>query len=163
MRGIACTPDDLASEITVVRNELDQRDDSPFTLLYEELNSMAFVAHPYRIPTIGYKDDVEAVSPDVLLEYYNRFYHPDNAFIVAVGDFEPATAKQQMTAVRAKALMVNCLLTTLLMRWAEPARMMSGTPTLRSRLSALLIMVPGSAAANTVVIMRVGCPFRSGS
>ncbi|MCC7477916.1 insulinase family protein [bacterium] len=89
MRGIACTPDDLASEITVVRNELDQRDDSPFTLLYEELNSMAFVAHPYRIPTIGYKDDVEAVSPDVLLEYYNRFYHPDNAFIVAVGDFEP--------------------------------------------------------------------------
>ncbi len=89
MRGIACTPDDLSSEITVVRNELDQRDDSPFTLLYEELNSVAFVAHPYRIPTIGYKDDVEAVTPDVLLEHYNRFYHPDNAFIVAVGDFEP--------------------------------------------------------------------------
>lgn len=89
MRNMACTPEDLTSEITVVRNELDQRDDSPFTLLYEELNSVAFMAHPYRIPTIGYKDDVEAVTPPVLLEHYNRFYHPDNAFIVAVGDFEP--------------------------------------------------------------------------
>jgi zinc protease len=90
MRGLALTAEDHAFEMTVVRNELDQRDDNPFTLLYEELLATAFVAHAYRVPTIGYKDDVEAITPADLRTHYDRFYHPDNAFIVAVGDFEPA-------------------------------------------------------------------------
>jgi zinc protease len=89
MRNLSLTPEDHEYERTVVRNELDQRDDSPFTLLYEELLATAFVAHPYRVPTIGYKDDVEGITVDDLRAHYDRFYHPDNAFIVAVGDFEP--------------------------------------------------------------------------
>jgi zinc protease len=89
MRNLSLTPEDHEYERTVVRNELDQRDDSPFTLLYEELLATAFVAHPYRVPTIGYKDDVEGITVGDLRAHYDRFYHPDNAFIVAVGDFEP--------------------------------------------------------------------------
>jgi zinc protease len=89
MRRLSCLPDDHAFEMTVVRNELDQRDDNPFTLLYEELLSQAFQAHPYRIPTIGYATDVESITTEEIKAHYNRFYHPDNAFIAAVGDFEP--------------------------------------------------------------------------
>jgi zinc protease len=89
MCNLACLPVDHQFEMTVVRNELEQRDDSPFTLLYEEFMSAAFKAHPYKTPTIGWKDDVESITTDEIKSYYERYYHPDNAFIVAVGDFKP--------------------------------------------------------------------------
>lgn len=89
MVNLSCLPEDHQFEMPVVRNELEQRDDSPFTLLYEEFMSAAFKAHPYHFPTIGWKDDVEKISTHDISEYYHRFYHPDNAFIVAVGDFKP--------------------------------------------------------------------------
>src|SRR5688572_31035147 len=50
--------------------------------------AFAFKAHPYQIPTIGWVDDVEGISTQDIKEFYDRWYHPDNAFIVAVGDFE---------------------------------------------------------------------------
>jgi zinc protease len=87
MQHLLISDEDHRTEMTVVRNELDQRDDSPFTLLYEELLSLAFKAHPYAIPTIGWSDDVEGMTPDEIRAYYRTWYHPDNAFIVAVGDF----------------------------------------------------------------------------
>ncbi len=89
MRNLSCLAEDHEFEMTVVRNELEQRDDTPFTMLYEELLSFAFKAHPYQIPTIGWKADVEGITTAEIRAYYDRYYHPDNAFIVAVGDFEP--------------------------------------------------------------------------
>lgn len=89
MVNLSCLPEDHQFEMPVVRNELEQRDDSPFTLLYEEFMSAAFKAHPYHFPTIGWKDDVEGITTQDISDYYHRFYHPDNAFIVAVGDFNP--------------------------------------------------------------------------
>lgn len=89
MVNLSCLPEDHQFEMTVVRNELEQRDDAPFTLLYEEFMSAAFKAHPYQSPTIGWKDDVESITTQDISDYYHRYYHPDNAFIVAVGDFEP--------------------------------------------------------------------------
>ena len=88
MRNLSCLPIDHELEMPVVRNELEQRDDSPFTLLYEELLSAAFKAHPYKVPTIGWKSDVEAITADDIKAYYDTFYQPDNSFIVAVGDFD---------------------------------------------------------------------------
>ncbi len=87
MRNLSFLPDEHAYEMTVVRNELEQRDDSPQVLLFENLVSYAFRVHPYSWPTIGWREDVEGVKTQELKEYYDRFYHPDNAFIVAVGDF----------------------------------------------------------------------------
>jgi len=89
MRNLSVLPEDHQFEMTVVRNELEQRDDSPSSLLYEQLQSVAFLAHPYKIPTIGWKDDVESIRTEEIKAYYDRFYQPDNAFICAVGDFEP--------------------------------------------------------------------------
>lgn len=89
MVNLSMLPADHQFEMTVVRNELEQRDDTPFTLLYERLISNAFTVHPYRFPTIGWKEDVENITTEQLSDYYHRYYHPDNAFIVAVGDFDP--------------------------------------------------------------------------
>ncbi len=105
MRGLLCLPIDHELEMPVVRNELEQRDDTPFTLLYEELLSAAFKAHPYKVPTIGWKPDVEAITAEDIKAYYDQFYQPDNAFIVAVGDFDSAELfekiKQHFAAIPA--------------------------------------------------------------
>lgn len=88
MRRLALSPDELATEKTVVLNELAQRDDHPSSFLYENLIASAFKVHPYMWPTIGWREDVERITVDELRAYYDRFYQPDNAFIVAVGDFQ---------------------------------------------------------------------------
>lgn len=89
MRNLSCLPEDHEFEMPVVRNELEQREDSPTGRLYEELLANAFKAHPYGIPTIGWVDDVEGIETPQIKEYYDSWYQPDNAFIVAVGDFDP--------------------------------------------------------------------------
>lgn len=88
MRNLSCLPQDHEFEMQVVRNELEQREDNPSGRLYEELLANAFKAHPYGIPTIGWVDDVEGIETWQIKEYYDTWYHPDNAFIVAVGDFD---------------------------------------------------------------------------
>ncbi|MDQ3023070.1 MAG: insulinase family protein [bacterium] len=87
MRNMLFIAEEHKLEMPVVRNELEQRNDSPQTLLYEEMLTMAFKAHPYSIPTIGWVDDVEGITTPDIKEFYDRWYHPDNAFIVATGDF----------------------------------------------------------------------------
>ena len=89
MQYLSVLPEDHELEMPVVMNELVQRDDTPFTTLYTELLSMAFKAHPYNIPTIGWTSDVEGITTEDIRAYYHRYYQPDNAFIVAVGDFDP--------------------------------------------------------------------------
>ncbi|MCB1221685.1 MAG: insulinase family protein [Planctomycetales bacterium] len=88
MSNLSCLPEDHEFEMQVVRNELEQREDNPMGRLYEELISNAFKAHPYGIPTIGWVDDVEGIQTSQIADYYHTWYHPDNAFIVAVGDFD---------------------------------------------------------------------------
>ena len=88
MRNLKCLPEDHEFEMQVVRNELEQREDNPSGRLSEELLANAFKAHPYGIPTIGWVDDVEGIETWQIKEYYDTWYHPDNAFIVAVGDFD---------------------------------------------------------------------------
>ncbi|MCB1218579.1 insulinase family protein [bacterium] len=88
MRNLSCLPEDHEFEMQVVRNELEQREDNPTGRLYEELLANSFKAHPYGIPTIGWVDDVEGIRTAQIKEYYDTWYHPDNAFIVAVGDFD---------------------------------------------------------------------------
>lgn len=89
MRNLLFSPDEHAEELEVVRNELEQRDDSPFALLFETMQSTAFSAHPYWWPTIGLPGDLARLSVDDLARHYRRYYCPENAVLVAVGMFKP--------------------------------------------------------------------------
>jgi len=89
MRNLTFNAEEHSSEVVVVVNELEQSDDSPPSLLYKSLRATAFIAHPYAIPTIGWRGDVERMTADQVREYYKRYYRPSNALVVAVGDFEP--------------------------------------------------------------------------
>jgi zinc protease len=84
-------PGDFAKERTSVIAELHSYDD-PRSLLYDAVLAASFEIHPYRHNTIGWLTDVEAVSRDEAYRFYRRYYHPNNAVLVIVGDVEPAAA-----------------------------------------------------------------------
>lgn len=86
MRGSLFTDQDLESEMTVVRNEYEQSRNNPFELLGEVLLETGFLVHPYRIPTIGLKEDIEGATAKTLREFYDTFYWPNNATLSIFGD-----------------------------------------------------------------------------
>ncbi|RQT45913.1 insulinase family protein [Burkholderia cepacia] len=92
MRNLLLRPEDLASEMTVVRNEYERGENSPFTALFQQVMATAYQAHPYHHPTIGWRSDIEHVSVDKLRRFYDTFYWPDNAVVILVGDFRPDQA-----------------------------------------------------------------------
>lgn len=85
---------DRASEMTVVRNELERGEDDSRELLDTNTFATAFKEHPYHHPVIGWRSDVEGVPIERLRQFYKDFYHPDNATLILVGDFktEPTLA-----------------------------------------------------------------------
>jgi len=92
MRGLLLREDDRRPEMTVVRNEFERGENSPFQALIKEITAAAYVAHPYHHSTIGWRSDIEKVSITKLREFYDTFYWPDNATVTVVGDFQPANA-----------------------------------------------------------------------
>ena len=83
---------DLASEMTVVRNEFELGENDPGSILEERITSTAFLWHNYGNATIGARSDIENVPIERLQAFYHRHYQPDNAQLVIAGRFDPATA-----------------------------------------------------------------------
>jgi zinc protease len=79
-------PDECEAERTVIISELQGGENDPDQLLDTEVTATAFRAHPYRHPTIGWLDDLRAITRDELYAHYRRYYVPDNATLVVVGD-----------------------------------------------------------------------------
>ena len=79
-------PADCESERTVIISELQGGENDPDQLLDQELTATAFRLHPYRHPTIGWLSDLKAMTRDDLYGHYRRFYVPNNATLVIVGD-----------------------------------------------------------------------------
>ncbi|MCG6963124.1 MAG: insulinase family protein [Acidobacteria bacterium] len=88
MRGALVREQDLASERTVVLNELARGENDAFDLLLKASFGHAFLEHPYHHPTIGWRCDVENVTASVLRRFYDTYYHPDNATVMVVGDID---------------------------------------------------------------------------
>lgn len=92
MRGSFIRDGDRIPEMTVVRNEFERGENSPFQVMYKETFAVAFREHPYHHPTIGWRSDIEGMSTARLKEFYDTFYHPDNATAILIGDFDEAEA-----------------------------------------------------------------------
>ena len=91
-------PVDCESERTVIISELQGGENDPDTLLDQELTAAAFKAHSYRHPTIGWLSDLETMTRDDLYGYYRRYYVPNNATLVIVGDVDTADAMRKVVA-----------------------------------------------------------------
>jgi len=88
-RMVNCTfePDEFEAEKKVVIEELKTSLDSPWGLLLQETDAAAYKLHPYRNPIVGWLQDVERASAAEQQVYYRKYYHPNNAVLVLVGDF----------------------------------------------------------------------------
>lgn len=89
MANLTLEPKEFASEIKVVMEERRLRtDDNPQALVHEVLNSTLFQAHPYRRPIIGWMDDLEHMTWQDARDWYRKWYAPNNAYVVVVGDVD---------------------------------------------------------------------------
>ncbi|MDF2812914.1 MAG: peptidase, partial [Microvirga sp.] len=77
----------IAPERDVVLEERRMRvETDPSAQLSEAMAAALFVHHPYGIPIIGWMHEIEGLNRQNALDYYNRFYSPENAILVVAGD-----------------------------------------------------------------------------
>lgn len=82
------TEDELKSEMTVVRNEMERGENNPIRILISRMSSMAHLWHNYGNSTIGARSDVENFPFSKLRAFYNKHYRPDNAVLTIAGRFD---------------------------------------------------------------------------
>lgn len=88
LRNLWLREEDRQAEMTVVRNEFERGENSPFQALDKEIWAAAFQAHPYHHSTIGWRSDIENVPIEKLRAFYDTFYWPNNATVTVIGDFK---------------------------------------------------------------------------
>ncbi|MCP5327259.1 MAG: insulinase family protein [Sinobacteraceae bacterium] len=90
LANLAFDPEVVESERGVVFSErrFSVEDNNP-SFLFEQVQSTAFVAHPYQIPTIGWPSDIRAWKLEDLRAFFHTYYAPNNCTLVVVGDVTP--------------------------------------------------------------------------
>jgi len=109
MSNLLVTEAEFSREIKVVMEERRMRtEDQPHALVAEALNAEAYFAHPYRRPVIGWMNDLENMNYLDARNWYTRWYVPNNAFVVVVGDVQAdavfALAKKYYGRIKAGPL-----------------------------------------------------------
>ncbi|MFA9441700.1 M16 family metallopeptidase [Uliginosibacterium sp. sgz301328] len=105
-------------EIQVIAEERRWRtDDKPRSKTYEALMATSYMAHPYRVPVIGWMTDIQNMTAQDVRDWYKRWYSPDNATVVVVGDVEHEAVFRQAEQTYGK-----------LARVEAPARKQQGEP-----------------------------------
>jgi zinc protease len=80
-------PEDIEIERKVITAERKMNESNPNFILGERVRQIAFKNHPYRYQVIGNGIDINKITPQDLIDYYHRFYVPNNSVIVAAGNF----------------------------------------------------------------------------
>ena len=90
MRSLHILPEELKKELEVVTEERRMRtDDNPQAKMAEQFVAMAYTNSPYKHPIIGWPADIAAYTVQDLQAWYERWYAPNNATLVVVGDVKP--------------------------------------------------------------------------
>ncbi len=87
---------DLDTEMTVVRNEFENWQNSPQRVLWGRLQATAFDWHNYGNLSIGARSDIENVDIGRLQAFYRMYYQPDNAVLIVAGRFDPERTLAQI-------------------------------------------------------------------
>jgi zinc protease len=99
MRNTTFAEEEFESEKQVVQEELRIGLDGPWEALENEVWATAFRQHPYHWPTVGWLDDLESATGADMKAYYDKWYHPRNATLVIVGDFNTDEALEKVEQV----------------------------------------------------------------
>ncbi|MCL2218752.1 MAG: insulinase family protein [Chitinispirillia bacterium] len=85
------------SEQDVVTEERRMRyDNRPVNRYWERFNALFYTAHPFRQPVIGWESEIRGFTTDKMMRHINRFYTPDNAILVLVGNIDPKKAMEDV-------------------------------------------------------------------
>jgi zinc protease len=99
MRDTIFDEEEFASEKQVVEEELRIGLDGPWEQLDNEVWATAFRQHPYHWPTVGWLEDLKTASGADMKAYYDKWYHPRNATVVLVGNFDTGEALQKIEEI----------------------------------------------------------------
>ncbi|MGD1877911.1 MAG: M16 family metallopeptidase [Kiloniellaceae bacterium] len=95
MVNLQLTDDVVLPEREVVREERRSRiDNEPGSQLGELSRAIQFLNHPYRIPIIGWDHEIEQLSTQAAIAFYEKWYAPNNAILVVAGDVDPEQVHQ---------------------------------------------------------------------
>lgn len=95
MRNLVLTPEVLETERQVILEERSQVvDNRPESVLGEEMAATLYQNHPYRVPIIGWMHEIRTLSLEAVIDFYDRFYAPNNAILVVAGDVDGETVRQ---------------------------------------------------------------------
>ena len=91
-RNLQYSEDDFRTEAGAILGEYNLNFSNPVSLLRERLHDLAYTTHPYKHTTIGLLEDIREMPNhyDYSLQFYDRYYRPENCIVVVVGDFDPA-------------------------------------------------------------------------
>lgn len=94
MRNLILSEDDVATERQVILEERAQRiDSSPEALFSEQMDAAQYLNHPYGTPIIGWRQEMQQLSRQNALDWYQHYYAPNNATLIVAGDVDPAKVK----------------------------------------------------------------------
>jgi zinc protease len=90
MTGLVLTDDVVRPELNVVLEEQNMRvGNNPAARLGEQMDAALYLNHPYGRPVIGWRQEIEQLDREGALDFYRRFYTPNNAIVVIAGDVTP--------------------------------------------------------------------------
>jgi zinc protease len=116
------------AEKKVIQEERRLRtEDNPASALGEVASAVAFTIHPYRRPVVGWMQDIENLTRQDLVDFYQLYYVPNNAFVVVIGDFSTAEILPKIKSAFGK-----------IPRRPEPPKVSSTEPEQRGERSVIL-------------------------
>jgi zinc protease len=94
MANLDIAEKEVEAERKVILEERRQRtENSPRSILWEQANAALYLNHPYRNPTIGWQHEMEGLSKADAMDFYRRWYAPNNAVLVVAGDVTAADVR----------------------------------------------------------------------
>lgn len=95
MVNLNLTEEDVATERQVILDERTQRTDSdPGSLFQEQIGAAQYLNHPYGMPVIGWRSEMEALTRQDALDFYKANYAPNNAILIVAGDATPEEVRK---------------------------------------------------------------------
>jgi zinc protease len=90
MVNLRLRDEDIATERDVILEERNQRvENSPAALFREQMGAAQYLNHPYGVPIIGWRHEMERLDREAALEFYRQYYAPNNAILIVAGDADP--------------------------------------------------------------------------
>jgi zinc protease len=103
MQNLVLSEATARPELQVILEERSMRVDSdPSALLGEALDASLYLNHPYRIPVIGWRREMETLTYQDAIDFYNRHYSPENAILIVAGDVDEASVRSLADATYGK-------------------------------------------------------------